>query len=116
MVIIFVHRSGLTSEDFAARLELIMTARETHWPDPQIKAQGHCEGEPGPFAKYEECLSSIFVTAGDKYGTRTTTSVVVDSSGVVHFKEVTWQGNGLAQFSLCTLGLDVKISELQPMD
>lgn len=94
--------SLLKPADVVTRLETLMTDRKTHWPDPQIVAQGCCEGTPGPFAKHEEQLSSIYVQVNNTYGTRTTTSVMVDSKGLLTLQETSWQGEGRHQFSFPT--------------
>ena len=84
----------------------MMTSRECFWPDDQILSQSVCDGQEGPFAKHGKALSSVFVQVfylihtfikllalpqvGDKYGTRTTTTVVVGQSGEVRFREKEW--------------------------
>jgi len=76
---------------FEKKLETMMTSKESFWPDEQILTQSVCEGQEGPFAKHGKDLSSVFVQVGDKYGTRTTTTVIIESNGEVNFREKDWQ-------------------------
>jgi len=76
---------------FEKKLETMMTSKESFWPDEQILTQSLCEGQEGPFARHGKDLSSVFVQVGDKYGTRTTTTVIIGIDGEVNFREKDWQ-------------------------
>jgi len=97
-------RAGVSGSSLYTSLNSMMTDRACHWPDPQISDQAVCEGKEGPFAKFGEQLSSVFVQVGDGYGTRTTSSVVVDTEGKVVFKETNW-GEGMGQPAVITFKL-----------
>ena len=51
-----------TAAEMSDSLEKIMLSKRAHWPDAQIMAQASsADGQPGPFAKNGEKLSSVFV-------------------------------------------------------
>jgi len=75
-------------------LETIMLDKTPRWPDKQILSQaGVGTDKPGPFAKFGENLSSVFVQIPEAgYQTRTTTTILVDKEDNVVFGEKNWIG------------------------
>jgi len=70
---------SMTCDNLISELEIIMKNSNAHWPDPQIIAQSETPGFVSPFVKYGENLSCVNVSIPDgKYGTRTTTVILVD--------------------------------------
>jgi len=86
--------ADVCSEELLEKLEKIMTNSTVRWPDPQIICQSRTDANnTGPFAKYGENLSSVFVTVPkENYQTRTTSMILVDTENNVVFKEKNWEG------------------------
>jgi len=83
-------KTSSSPEDLFSELEKLLKDGELNWPDPQIEAQSHVDGEAGPFAKFSQTLSSIYINNKEAgYGTRTHTFIIVDKQNNVHFKEIT---------------------------
>jgi len=86
-----------SKQDLFDSLEKIMSDQTAHWPDDQIISQskgGASTDQPGPFAKYGENLSSVFVKiSGAGYQSRTTTTVLVNKDDHVIFREKNCEGD-----------------------
>lgn len=92
--IVSMQKFGSSKQKLCESLEAIMLNKTAHWPDEQILCQsGAGSDQPGPFAKFGENLSSVFVEiSGAEYQTRTTTSILVDREDKVLFGEKNWEG------------------------
>lgn len=69
-------------------LEEMMSTVDSHWPDPQIQKQSDSKSKVYPFRNK---LASVFIENVDglNYGTRTTTTILVDIDNNVFFREKT---------------------------
>jgi len=85
---------GTSKNELCSSLETIMLDKTAHWPDDQILFQSGAGTDlPGPFAKFGENLSSVFVEIPKEgYQTRTTTTILVDRGDNVVFQEKNWEG------------------------
>jgi len=76
--------------ELVGEIEEMMSCTDSHWPDPQIQKQSDRESKVYP---YRLKLASVFIEKieGLNYGTRTTTTVLVDRDNNVLFREKTWE-------------------------
>lgn len=74
-------------EKLIAELFAMMQNKESQYPDPQLSEQGE-----GHTENFVHSLSSIFVTClAEKYGSRTTTVILVDQDNQLVYRERTMQ-------------------------